>query len=113
LVNRITGIKGCLSYSVPERISDHVEIIKPTLHFDHRVPEDPARLRKRANLDQTNGPKTIGAKFDTTFSLATCDQFIIPECIRALYDFYYIPHATANNSYGIGELLSGSFHGSH
>jgi tripeptidyl-peptidase-1 len=83
------------------------------LHFNHRIPEDPARLRKRANLGQpssTNGPKTNGMKVATTPTLATCDEYITPECIRALYDFYYTPNATANNSYGIGGLLIGSLY---
>jgi tripeptidyl-peptidase-1 len=100
---------GCHSYSVPEHISDHVEIIKPTVHFSRRVSEDPARLRKRVNLGQPStphGPKTNGAKVDVTLSLANCDEFITPECLRALYDFNYIPNATAKNSYGIGELLT-------
>ena len=81
------------------------------MHFSRRVPEDPARLRKRANLGQPfgpHGPKTNGAKVNVTLSLANCDEFITPDCLRALYDFYYIPNATAKNSYGIGELLTGS-----
>jgi tripeptidyl-peptidase-1 len=109
IYEHVSGAKqiGCLSYSVPEHISDHVEIIKPTLHFNHRIPEDPARLHKRANLGQpssNDGPKTNRVKVDTTLSLANCDEFITPECLRALYDFYYIPNATAKNSYGIVEF---------
>ncbi|KAF8263524.1 peptidase S8/S53 domain-containing protein [Lactarius quietus] len=98
---------GCLSYSVPEHISDHVEIIKPTVHFNHHIPQDPGRLPKRFNLGQpssTHGPKTNDAKVDATFSLENCDEFITPACIRALYNFYYTPIATANNSYGIVEI---------
>jgi tripeptidyl-peptidase-1 len=89
---------------VPEHISDHVEIITPTLHFNRRVPGDPARLRKRANLGQPSGPKIVSATIDVPFSLENCDEYITPECIRALYDFYYTPNATAKNSYGIGEF---------
>ncbi|KAH9034857.1 subtilisin-like protein, partial [Lactarius pseudohatsudake] len=112
-----SGVKqlGCHSYSVPEHISDHVEIIKPTVHFNHRVSEDPTRLRKRANPNHLGqpfggrGPKTNGAKVDAAFSLANCDQFITPECLRALYNFNYTPVATASNSYGIVEFTPQAF----
>ncbi|KAH8994045.1 subtilisin-like protein [Lactarius akahatsu] len=106
---------GCHSYSVPEHISDHVEIIKPTVHFNHRVSEDPTRLRKRANPNHLGqpfsgqGPKTNGAKIDAALSLATCDQFITPDCLRALYNFHYTPVATAKNSYGIVEFTPQAF----
>ncbi|KAH9023489.1 subtilisin-like protein [Lactarius pseudohatsudake] len=105
---------GCLSYSVPEHISDHVEVIKPTVHLDYRLPGHPARLRRRANLNQlgqpsiTHVPRALanGTKIDATgtLSLTNCDQFITPECLRALYDFRYIPGATEKNSYGIVEF---------
>ncbi|KAH9029762.1 subtilisin-like protein [Lactarius deliciosus] len=97
--------EGCLSYSVPEHISDHV-------HLNYHIPEYPARLRRRANLNHlgqpsiTHVPRALanGAKIDATISLKHCDRFITPECLRALYDFRYIPGATEKNSYGIVEF---------
>ncbi|KAI0305677.1 subtilisin-like protein [Multifurca ochricompacta] len=106
---------GCHSYSVPEHISEHVEIIRPTVHFNSLVPEDPTRLHKRANpnhLGQPSsiyGPKTNGVKVETKPSLANCDQFITPDCLRALYNFHYTPKATAKNSYGIVEFTPQAF----
>ena len=35
--------------------------------------------------------------------LENCDQHITPNCVRALYDFLYVPIATEKNSIGIGE----------
>ncbi|KAF8265230.1 subtilisin-like protein [Lactarius quietus] len=97
-----SGIKqiGCLSYSVPEYVSEHIEIIKPTMHFDHHVPEDAARLRKRTN-SSTN---STDVNVNITFSLANCDEYITPVCLQALYDFYYTPQATAKNNYAIVEF---------
>ncbi|KAF8273155.1 subtilisin-like protein [Lactarius quietus] len=109
---------GCLSYSVPELISDHIEIIQPTVHLNHRVPEDAAPLRKRANhLRQPSsspGPhlKIDAVNIDTNLSLANCDRFIRPGCLRALYDFHYTPIATAKNSYGIVEFTPQAYLGS-
>ncbi|KAF8265229.1 subtilisin-like protein [Lactarius quietus] len=109
-----SGIKqiGCLSYSVPEYVSEHIEIIKPTMHFDRRVPEERAHLRKRVtgNPNQSSrgyghsGLKTNGAKVEGPLSLENCDEFITPNCLRALYNFYYTPQATTKNSFAIVEL---------
>ncbi|KAH9170019.1 subtilisin-like protein [Lactarius sanguifluus] len=103
---------GCLSYSVPEHISDHVEVIKPTVQVNFHLPQYPARLRRRANLNHLSQPPIShlpralanGAKIDATLSLKNCDRFITPECLRALYDFRYIAGATEKNSYGIVEF---------
>ena len=57
-------------------------------------PEDPARLRKQIFLDQfamLQSPKA-------TATLVNCDNLITPDCLYALYDFYYTPQATAKNS---------------
>ncbi|KAH9176552.1 subtilisin-like protein [Lactarius sanguifluus] len=97
-----------------EHISDHVEIIKPTVHFNHRVSKDPTRLSKRANPNHLGqpfgdrGPKTNGATINAAFTLANCNQFITPDCLRALYNFTYTPVATAQNSYGIGVVQTSS-----
>jgi tripeptidyl-peptidase-1 len=32
-----------------------------------------------------------------------CDEYITPNCLRALYGLFYKPVATDKNSYGIGQ----------
>ena len=98
---------GSESYSIPEHIREHVDLIKPTVHFLHRVPDDPAFLRKRSNVNlgdpsSFNGPKTNGATVTEAMSLATCDKFTTPACLRALYSIDYKPQVPKNNSFGIG-----------
>ena len=105
-----TEHKGCHSYSVPRHISEHVEIIKPTVHLNSREPNNPMRSHRRSNSNHLgqppwkNGPKTNGVKVYTKPSLANCDEFITLDCLRALYHFNYAPKATARNSYGIGDV---------
>jgi tripeptidyl-peptidase-1 len=95
-------------YHVPEYVSEHIDIIKPTVHFNHRARggDAPAKFRKReASLGRpsnNNGPKTNGQLATGSGSLATCDQEIVPDCLRALYSIDYTPVATDKNSYGIG-----------
>jgi len=98
---------GCESYSVPDHIREHVDLIKPTVHFAHRVPDDPAHLRKRSNNKlgsptSHNGPKTNNAKVTELLSMDNCDQFITPDCLRKLYQINYKPVVPRENSYGIG-----------
>ncbi|KAI0305653.1 subtilisin-like protein [Multifurca ochricompacta] len=100
---------GCESYSLPDHVREHVELIKPTVHFVHRVPDDPALSLKRSTNklgapSSYNGPKTNGAQVADALSLATCDKFITPECLRALYSIEYEPIVPHLNSYGIVEF---------
>jgi hypothetical protein len=79
------------------------------MHFNTRVPENPASQRKRTPLDQLTGFKSPKTKrndmVNASVVLANCDNFITPDCLYALYNFYYTPQATEKNSYGIGELF--------
>jgi tripeptidyl-peptidase I len=99
---------GCKSYSVPEYMREHVELIKPTVHFVHHLPDVPSPLRKRDKLGapgSNNGPKPNGVNVTDpdSWSLASCDRFIRPDCLRALYNIhYYKPQKPNLNSYGIG-----------
>jgi tripeptidyl-peptidase-1 len=98
---------GCESYSVPEYVREHVDLIKPTVHFVHRIPDDPALLRKRATVkpgdpSSFNGPKTNGDTVTELLSLATCDRFTTLECLRKLYSINYKPQVPDKNSFGIG-----------
>lgn len=99
---------GCHSYSVPEHIRGHIDIILPTVQFDPRAPSSDNIKRKRFERQGMpgsglrTGPKTNGVKVTVTPSLENCDVNITPDCLRALYSIDYTPVATEKNSYGIG-----------
>ncbi|OBZ72683.1 Aorsin [Grifola frondosa] len=96
------------TYHLPERVSKHVELITPTLHFDLKVKRGPAMKRSAAkNVGQPGfgpvSPKTTG-KIQTIFNeLEHCNEQITPICLRALYNFVYTPFAASKNSIGIVE----------
>ncbi|KAF8990005.1 subtilisin-like protein [Cyathus striatus] len=92
---------SCHSYSVPAHVREHVDIIRPTVHFNHK-PFPKRKLEKR-------GPKKSSKQVKITPSLENCDEFITPDCLRALYNFNYKPIATKKNSYGIIEFTPQSF----
>ena len=116
-----TGQKhiACEEYSVPQDIAHHIDLIMPTIHFDTKIVGDPERRRKekRAGITKPgdssgNGflPKkgpTIsgpGAQPDLPkpdYTLAQCNTYITPDCLRALYSFSN--GTLAKSSYGIVE----------
>jgi len=110
---------ACHSYSVPQHVRHHVDIITPTVHFDSRMMQ-PGRLKRNAvpiqgavkgvgNPSSGNGPKTDGSVIDIFKQLADCDQLITPDCLRALYEVVYIPVATHKNTFGIVEYTPQAF----
>ncbi|KAF9474024.1 hypothetical protein BDN70DRAFT_816380 [Pholiota conissans] len=106
---------GCHNYSVPAHIKEYIELIKPTVHFNHRPsPKVSQSLKKRAgpNLGSPSihgGPKKAAKDVRITPNLENCDQFITPDCLRALYSIKYKPVATHKNTYGIVEFTPQSF----
>jgi tripeptidyl-peptidase I len=97
---------GCHSYSVPDHLTEHIDMIKPTVHFNHRAPDHVASRKRSGGLGKPGigtGPKTNGQKVKITPSLENCDEMITPDCLRALYDVHYKPVETKKNTYGIGK----------
>ncbi|KAF3906894.1 Aorsin [Orbilia brochopaga] len=120
---------GCESYSLPQEIHPHVDIILPTLHWDIHA-EDPAspkqrklrRLAKRQTSKRATGAKpgmssgfhNGGAHRLTSSdrnrrrledpkyaSVTTCDQLITPDCLRKLYSFGENHNPVKGNSFAI------------
>ena len=92
---------------MPYDIREHVDLIKPTVHFRHHVPNDPASLRKHSNPILGNKRSLNGSyvcKLPDLTSLERCDEFIHPKCLQTLYSMQYTPKRPKNNSYGIGAL---------
>ena len=84
---------------MPRHLQDHVDLIKPTVHFNHRLV--PNALLKRTG---GSGPKLLSMPQGTLSSLTNCDQVITPDCLRALYKINYTPRSTDKNTFGIGNL---------
>ncbi|KAG6850203.1 hypothetical protein H0H93_016382 [Arthromyces matolae] len=87
-----------------------LKMYQPTVHFNHR-PVSRRFSKRGVNLgapSSTRGPKLSDKKIKKEPSLATCDEFITLDCLRALYSVEYKPVATHKNSYGIGIDYSSS-----
>ena len=98
-------LPGCHNYSVPAHVREHIDLIKPTVQFNHRP--SPLAINKRAGglgvPTGRNGPKKSSKTIaGIAPSLENCDKIITLDCLRALYSIDRIPVATSKNTYGIG-----------
>ena len=113
---------ACEEYSVPQEVSPHIDLVMPTVHFDTKIVENPAKQPKKRDRNQRDrlqpglpsdpwlpkkGPvfKGPGAQPNgqrpQADGLSSCNSQITPDCLRALYNF---PNGTLqNSSYGIVE----------
>ena len=120
---------ACNDYSVPDYVRPHVDFITPTVHFDTKVPQSrhverqdmplerratpavaaagvpvqsKAAIKKITNPNGGYLPKK-GADIDIKGIIAelkNCNQFIVPDCLRALYLFPPNFAANPKNSFG-------------
>lgn len=102
---------GCQSYSVPTHISEHVDLIRPTVHFKHTPSASASKneLQKRTAMrlkSHHNSPSSnlqVAAASKGSDDLSQCSQLITLDCLRALYNINYTPTQSDKNSYGIGK----------
>ncbi|CZT04252.1 related to tripeptidyl-peptidase 1 precursor [Rhynchosporium graminicola] len=113
---------ACEEYSVPERVQQHVDFITPTLHFDAKIEKSKKRRAMSANdiaiakrqtsvSDHKIVPgigHSVGSPGDKSLpkfggnipfqaildQLEHCSTSIVPNCLRALYQFP--PNVPAN-----------------
>ena len=121
---------ACEQYSIPEHLTEHIDIVTPTVHFDKRIGM-PRRLQKHAHLptplrelnrrtiatphgllgspSDSSNPKKGTAITNALMTLENCDTMITPTCLRALYDAPAGTLANKNNSLGIVEYTPQAF----
>ena len=110
------GHLACDEYSVPDNVKQHVDFIMPTVHFDTKISASDKERTKRdlpTNLNPGNpnnpwkpkkgkviaGPNIVPAT--DAYTLSNCNQYVTPDCLRALYNFGN--GTLAKSSYGIVE----------
>lgn len=118
---------ACDSYSVPAHIQKDVDLILPTVHFDQRLRDDPENSLLKRSVKPAVKPgvaKGVGSpnngflpKKGASFAsfkqiwqqLENCDKYIVPNCLRALYEFPPGFTKNKNNSYGIVEYTTQAY----
>ena len=120
---------ACDDYSVPEYVQPHVDFITPTVHFDTKVPQSRHVEKRDMPLERRATPTVAAAGVPVQSKAAVkkitnpnggylpkkgpninikgiiaelqnCNQFIVPDCLRALYRFPPNVVANSKNSFG-------------
>lgn len=87
-----------LSYSVPDSVADHVDLVQPTTRFGHLG-------RQRSTIFSVDilpeSQEAEVAEFaqvaaSETASAAPCTTTVTPACLRALYNISYTPATDGN-----------------
>lgn len=84
---------ACDSYSLPQSVKNHVDMIMPTIQLDGLKP-----IAQKQVAMQTSVSKLTGL-----FGLAHCDELITIDCLRALYSFGKGNYSDPKNKMGIAE----------
>lgn len=85
-----------LSYSVPDELAPHVDMVQPTTRFGkmtaHRSTVFKTSKLVQAEFDKISGltPADVADIAD-----ATC-EYVTPACLQSLYNIYYTPSANGN-----------------
>jgi tripeptidyl-peptidase I len=125
---------ACEEYHIPEHLSEHVDLVVPTVHFDQRIgherrkktvrlsEEEQGTLTKRALTKRqrpekgiiglptdANLPKQGAMVENALMDINQCDTMITPACLRALYATPPGTLASTNNTLGIVEYTPQAF----
>ncbi|KAI0675267.1 subtilisin-like protein [Trametes maxima] len=95
-------------YHLPEHVSQHVDLVTPTVHFGAITASTTASrglhakrsLTRRAGLRRPSGALKTAVKETSD----KCDEQITLSCIRELYDFNYDLVAADRNTIGVVEV---------
>ncbi|KAJ5919949.1 hypothetical protein N7454_009784 [Penicillium verhagenii] len=83
-------------YSIPSGLSDYIDVISPTVYFG----------KTRAALPTNPKSRSLRAR---TAVAASCDEYITPSCIKAMYSVGdYTPEASSGSVVGFGSFLDQS-----
>ncbi|MCJ1408986.1 hypothetical protein MMC19_003063 [Ptychographa xylographoides] len=122
---------ACGEYHVPEHVKEHIDFITPTVHFDAKInpPKDAnnPKIVKRQDPTAATGTTVVpgkglglgspgsaslpkqGTAVDLKKPLKNCDEQIVPNCLRSLYNIPPVTTSNSKNSYGIVEYTPQAF----
>jgi tripeptidyl-peptidase-1 len=120
---------ACQEYSLPSHLTEHIDIVIPTVHFDKKIGRPrqmkkvdlplPLRELNKRTIDNPHGllgspndqsnPKQGATVTNALMSIENCDTMITPACLQALYDVPPGSTAMENNTLGIVEYTPQAF----
>ena len=136
-----TGHKhvACEEYYIPGHLTEHVDFVTPTVHFDRRIGGPRAQVKEDSDLpaalqvlnrlasskqkrdgglggvgkmgspEDASNPKQGADVKNALMTLANCDTMITPACLQALYNFSPGSKSATNNTMGVVEYTPQAF----
>lgn len=83
-----------LSYSVPDEIADHVDLVQPTTRFGQPAAQRSTIFQKSTIEDPELLQAHVSAATDA--NAASCDFTVTPDCLKALYNINYTAEVGKN-----------------
>ncbi|KAF9985972.1 hypothetical protein BGZ75_002347 [Mortierella antarctica] len=100
-LNTVSNVEAIrtLSYSLPEVLKDHVDLIQPTTMFGLEP------LIPRASTDNLKRRGDPAVK-ESEFPVTDCDHSVTPKCLRELYNMVgVIPHSKNDSTIAVAGFL--------
>lgn len=96
-----------LSYSVPDHVAAHIDLVQPTTRFGN------LGARKSAIFDSyplvvEDDPLLPGSKANfvaNTMDAEACTSTVTPDCLKSLYNIHYKPAAPEDNKVAFASFL--------
>ena len=82
-------------YSVPDDLTEHIDLISPTTYFGKTAAQLPTKPREPEPV----APRQVAP---------SCATLITPACLKELYDIKYTPSGKTNSRIGFGSFLNQS-----
>lgn len=79
-----------LSYSVPDEVADHVDLVQPTTRFG-QLGAKRSTIFEMSIVDEDATVKTVspGGSKEANIAASTCTSTITPDCLKSLYNISY------------------------
>lgn len=84
-----------MSYSVPDSVADHVDMIQPTTRFG-KLGAQRSTIFESTILDDTAAEAVKGFAATASTDAAPCTTTVTPSCLKALYNINYTAPADGN-----------------
>ncbi|OIW25680.1 subtilisin-like protein [Coniochaeta ligniaria NRRL 30616] len=86
-----------LSYSVPDEVADHVDLVQPTTRFG-QLGAKRSTIFEMTIVDEEDDIKTaaVAGSKEANIAAATCGSTITPDCLKSLYNIKYTAKPDGN-----------------
>ena len=95
-----------LSYSVPDHVAAHIDLVQPTTRFGNLGARKSSVFDIHAlKFEDVVIPDTREAFVEGLEDIAACTSTVTPDCLRSLYNIHYMPAAPGENTVAFASFL--------